>query len=250
MKLETKVSDIKALIELNKLTESFDSLNGITVSSCIDEAQCVNTYRSYREVFSQIAPARREFNALPKERRDYAQSVYAFGKNITFPSSQYSGQTKRVVLFGDKPEAETFTGCGSRYSRSCKYRKTDATHQVTLHPEGLPLLHDNEALRMRSVQDGLKLIALYPDDRCVWMRTKGKRLISEHGWVTYDAEHDECYHSTKSREDARAGLTKKVRIKRQLKLAQDPKVKRRLVLITRLCNRVTATIRDARAFGK
>ena len=44
----------------------------------------------------------------------------------------YSGDTTTEVWLGDHPAAETVITSGDRYSRSCKYRKNNAIHRVTV----------------------------------------------------------------------------------------------------------------------
>ena len=193
------------------------------------------------------------FAKLPPDRRARATTTlkmaWEIGKAAAQLGGEYSGDTGHHVNFSAKADARTDTQAGDRYSRSCKYSKTDATHIITLAPAGIPCLVESEALRLRSIADGLHLISLAPDGAAVWVRSVGKAIKAEAGWVAGNASV--CYHSTKSAADAQAGFARKLSImEREQKLARAAgKIERRARLISRLCDGAVATIDDARALG-
>jgi hypothetical protein len=161
----------------------------------------------------------------------------------------YSGATNYFVQWGDKADASTATGQGEQYSRGCTYKKTDADHVVTLDPAGVSRLVEEEEIRQASARDGLPLIAYYPDGSAVWVRSKGKAIVSERGWI---ARHGAtCYHSTKSMADALTKYARKVKAaqREEVKRRKDRKATRRARLVARLCDGIAATITDAKALG-
>jgi hypothetical protein len=161
------------------------------------------------------------------------------------------GSPEKLTLdpLTSEASATTHTSKGDQYSRGCTYKKTDADHLVTLDPAGVARLVESEPLRTLSARDGLHLIALYPDDSAVWVKSHGKAITSERGWIIGNAAV--CYHSTKSREHAQKGFEKKhaahLAELRQRRLSD--KQARRVRLIARLCGSVKATLADAKALG-
>ena len=222
---------------------------------------------------------------VPRARRDAAAALVREAQQIAQAALQmlgdldYSGETRRIVRWSDgsydptrcAASASTSTQDGDRYSRSSKYRKTDAVHCVTLDPHSVVELVRNADLRRASSWDRLPLIALRSDGRATWLRKDGnsKRVIAEHGWVAGDGPA-RCYHSTVSAADAAAGLARKVAAQakaaavaqalaeaRQLalppeeraRLAQVSREARRASLLARISTQVTASESDARALG-
>lgn len=198
----------------------------------------------------------------PKARRDYAARVIKIAEEIGLSAARiggsYSGNTSHVVKWGDKATASTYTNRGAQYSRSCKYSKTDATHIVRLSASGAVELVENEALRTASARDGLHLISLASDGAAVWVRSSGKQITSESGWILGNGAL--CYHSTASREAAVKGYEKKLALhnRQQAEAAErarahraspEGKAERRARLVARLCGGITATLADARALG-
>ena len=120
---------------------------------------------------------------------------------------------------------------------------------MRLSPEGAIELVKQEQIRDASIGEGLPLISLHPDGKCVWVRKRGQQILSESGWIAH--KDGVCFHSVKSGEDAERGLRKKLNaIERERVLAQNAaKVNRRAKLIARLCNGVVATLMDAKALG-
>ncbi len=156
--------------------------------------------------------AKEAFARLPKLRRETAEHVAKTALEIGKKAAErmggsYSGNTSSLAAWGETAKAYTITESGERYSRSCKYSKTDALHIVRLDPARVHGLVESARLRELSARDGLPLIALDEDGACVWVRSSGKQIANQSGWVVGD-EHV-CFHSTKSREDAVRGYTKK-----------------------------------------
>ena len=198
----------------------------------------------------------------PKARREYAARVIKIAEEIGLRAARigdsYSGDTSRYVTWHMEASAYTSTGQGEQYSRSCKYSKTDATHIVRLSAHGAVELVENEALRTASSRDGLHLISLAKDGAAVWVKTSGKQITSEKGWIIGTGAL--CYHSTASRDYAVKGYEKKLAIynRQQAEAAERArahraspagKAERRARLVARLCGGITATLADARALG-
>ena len=126
---------------------------------------------------------------------------------------------------------------------------------MRLSPEWAVLLVEREDVAALSARDGLPLIGWHADGRACWVRTKGKALTEEIGWIAHFGAT--CYHSTASQKAADQGLAKKLASERAFwasaaearkNAAQWAKDERRARLIARLCD-VSATIADARAMG-
>lgn len=261
MKTETKVLDLKKLLAVkdteNKAVAARQTaqreldkiITGTTVPALIDPCTLSAARRSKVEAEKASAT----FAALPKARREMAETAARIALEIGRRAAQmghdYSGNTTYRASWGAEPCAYTSTEKGGQYSRKCTYSKTDATHTVKLTPEGSILLVESEALRQCSAREGLHLIALHADSSAVWVKTSGKQIVSQKGWIMGNAAI--CYHSTKSAADAQAGFARKLAIhEREQKLARAAgKVERRARLIARLCGSAVATIEDARRLG-
>lgn len=212
--------------------------------------------------------AKEAYARLPKLRRETAEHVAKTALDIGKKAAErmggsYSGDTSSLATWGETAKAYTITDYGERYSRSCKYLKTDAMHIVRLDPARVHGLVESARLRELSARDGLPLIALDEDGACVWVRSSGKQIASQSGWIVGD-EHV-CFHSTKSREDAVKGHAKKRKMLDAEKAARElsekintpgtpeyiaaQKAERRARLVARLCGGITATIEDARSLG-
>jgi hypothetical protein len=260
MKHETKVNDIKRSIEATKAANRASNA-AKTAAAKLEQSikgqilpeQLQTAATAAREAESAKNAATAAFAKLPKDRRKMAESAVKMaleiGKSAARQGDYYSGDTSFKSVFGVKASAETSTSRGDQYSRKCTYRKTDAGHLVILDPAGVPCLVESEALRQRSAQDGLYLIALYPDSSAVWVRSKGKAIVSESGWIAGNASV--CYHSTESAADAAAGFRRKLALhEREQRLARAAgKIERRARLIARLCGDAVATIADAKRLG-
>ena len=261
MKHETKVKDIQSLIAVNKAANKATQRRNAAKAAAeraidygtANAPDVMVAIKASREAMMAKIEAEKAFAKLPADRRTMAQSAITMameiGKQAARLGCSYSGNTGYGASWGDKATAETSTDRGEQYSRSCTYRKTDASHHVTMDPSGIPCLVENEALRQCSIRDGLHLIALFPDSSCVWVRSKGKAILSESGWIAGNASV--CYHSTESMAHATKGFDRKLAIhnRQQLLARQAGKIERRARLITRLCGSVVATIQDAKNLG-
>lgn len=253
MKNETIASDIIRALALAKAKErDAGTKRGLTTSIDSGHGQQHALEKAIAARAEHVA-AQEDVKRIPAPRRTLAADIIATAERIGLAAAklgeEYSGDTRYLVTWGQSASASTSTGRGEQYSRSCTYKKTDADHIVTLDPHGAPLLVEHEALRAASARDGLHLIALYPGDRATWVKTKGKAIVSENGWIVGNATM--VYHSTKSREHAQQGLTRKLaaheKEARERRLTQ--REARRAALVTRLCNGVSATLADAKAMG-
>lgn len=207
--------------------------------------------------------AKEAFNALPKARRALAESVQKTALEIAIAAARkmggdYSGNVSHAATFGDSVKAYTITDEGDQYSRSCKYRKTDAEHKVQLDPARVHALVESVALREMSSREGLPLVALDDDGKAVWLVSKAKQIAAQSGWIIGCSRC--CYHSTKSRDDAVKGHAKKLAAileaekaaaerEKARKASPEYKAERRARLVARLCGGITATIEDAKACG-
>lgn len=260
MKTQTKITDI----ERHFATVTASSLARQTLSDAQQLVAAIVTGQSPSPSMEEaIAAARASHEAneeaqaawkrLPVARRDLARATVKQAEEIGHVAVRlgdyYSGNTSFHVQWGDSSRAWTETGYGDQYSRSCKYHKTNATHTVKLCPSGVVELVENAALRASSAADGLHLIDLRADGAAVWVRSKGKAIVAESGWIVGNARC--CYHSTVSAEDARLGFQRKLeKLEREArKTRENNKAERRARLVARLCGNVRATIADARALG-
>ena len=256
MKHQTKVKDIAATVAVKQskahaeavASRALDNLRRhIETGHPLDD-----TTAKARAAQLDACRAADTLARVPRQRRDIAAATVTMAEDLARKAAHqgayYSGDTTYRVGWGDKATAHTETGYGDQYSRSCKYHRTDATHVVTLCPEGVPELVEREALRRVSAADGLHLIDLRPDGSAVWVRAKGKAIVAESGWVAGNARC--CYHSTESAKHAREGFARKLaRLEKEdRERRQRTKGERRARLVSRLCN-VTATIEDAKALG-
>jgi hypothetical protein len=263
MKLQTKTSDLIHLIA---------STDAATKAQHDAERLAVAIGTSHREsaisaldisLASRAAESKAAatFAKLPGARRDLATATKAkaetLGKRAVKFGGKYSGETNRAVKWTPCPfpKAETSTDKGHQYSRGCSYRKTDASHVVSLSPEWAVLLAEREDVAVLSERDGLPLIGIHADGRACWVKTKRGAITSETGWIAHFGAT--CYHSTTSQRAAEQGLAKKLASQRAFwasaaearkNAAQYAKDERRARLVARLCN-VDATIADAIALG-
>ena len=263
MRLQTKTSDLVALIA------STDARTKARTDAELLAAAIAAGHRESAISALDISlasrgaanKARAAFAKLPSARRDLAlatkATAEAMGKAAAKRGGNYSGDTSSAVKWTPCPfpKAATYTDKGDQYSRGCTYRKTDASHVVSLSPEWSVLLAEREDVAKLSERDGLDLIGIHADGRVCWVKTKGKALTSEIGWIAHFGET--CYHSTLSQKAAEQGLAKKLVSQRvfwasaaeaRKNAVQYAKDERRARLVARLCN-VDATIADAISLG-
>ena len=194
------------------------------------------------------------FRKIPKQRRDWAIDAKAWiekqAQRAARLGGEYSGHTTTSVCWGEKTDAATATGYGDKYSRSCKYSKTDATHGVTLCvADAVRLAMYYRHIADASAADGLPVIGARDGGGFVWVRPMGKKITAETGWIGF--RDGQTFHSTKSAADAAAGLARK--LKKAKREADDIKhgkaIERRARLVARLCGGIVATVSDALKMG-
>lgn len=261
MKLQTKISDIlkihaaesSSMSAIAKTNAAKDAVERAIHYGSANAPDISAVIASARAAVIANTDAEKALAKVPADRRTMASKSIIIGNEIARAAARlgdsYSGDTGYGVRFGEVAGAETVTGKGDSYSRSCKYSKTNASHVVTISAAGLPCLVESEALRLCSIGDGLHLISLMEDGAAVWVRSKGKAIVSESGWIAGNGVA--CYHSTKSAADAQYCFARKMSvIEREQKLAKAAgKVERRARLIARLCGSAVATLGDAKKLG-
>lgn len=254
MKNETIVKDVTARIALDSASKDVDGkreeLNRMVGSSVYSEKQV------RYQVDDLFAARRREeaaatgWKKIPLARRQQARSIadaaFAYAKGLLFHGGDYSGYVVRVCRWGALPSASTSVSRGEAYSKTCKFRKNDVTHTIVIAPDGVVRLMAEPHIRELSILEGLPLIALYDDDSAVWIRCRNKAIYNEKGWIVCDG--DMCFHSTVSREHAVKGLARKIAAHKraEAKLIKEKTTARRARLVARLCEGVTASIKDAK----
>lgn len=261
MKTQTKIGDLVALITstdaTTKAAHDAERLATAIATGCREIAiSALDISLASRGAATKAAGL---FAKLPPARRDLARvtktKAEALGKAAVALGERYSGETDYAVKWAASPAAVTYTDKGDRYSGRCTYQKTDASHVVRLSPEWAVLLTEREDVAALSARDGLPLIGWHADGRVCWVKTKGKAITEEIGWISHFGTI--CYHSTKSQNAADQGLAKWMASERAFwvraaearkNAAQWAKDERRARLVARLCN-VSATIADARAMG-
>ena len=261
MKPQTKISDLTTLLaSTDATTKAAHDAERLTAAIATGHREsaisALDTSLASRGAATKAAAL---FAKLPPTRRDLARvtkaKAEALGKAAAALGERYSGSTDYSAGWAVSPSASTYTAKGDRYSGRCTYQKTDASHVVRLSPEWAVLLVEREDVAALSARDGLPLIGWHADGRACWVRTKGKALTEEIGWIAHFGAT--CYHSTASQKAADQGLAKKLASERAFwasaaearkNAAQWAKDERRARLIARLCD-VSATIADARAMG-
>jgi len=271
MKIQTKVLDLQKLLAI-QTAEKEEAATRQTAQRLLDNVMSGQTagdeinpeiVKAARLAHSAAINLRATFAALPKARREQARHVEKTAMEIAIAAARkmggsYSGDTTQRVTWGTAATAYTVTDQGDQYSCSCKYSKTNAVHGITLDPARVHPLVESERLRYLSDRDGLPLIALDADGKATWLKSTGKQMAAENGWVIGCDRC--CYHSTWSREAAVKGHAKKLaqilenerqRAEREKahKASPEYKAERRARLIARLCGAVTATVEDAKAAG-
>ena len=261
MKIQTKISDLttllastdaatKAQADAERLTAAISTGHRESAISALDISL------ASRGAATKAAGL---FAKIPLPRRDLARvtktKAEALGAVAAALGERYSGATDYAVTWAGSPSASTYTAKGDQYSRGCTYQKTDASHVVRLSPEWSVLLTEREDVAALSARDGLPLIGWHADGRACWVKTKGKAITSEIGWISHFGTI--CYHSTKSQQSADQGLKIKLSAMRdeweaqavaRKNAAQWAKDERRARLVARLCD-VSATVADAREMG-
>lgn len=264
-KRQTKIDDLSALLSKDAAEKKESLLRGrLQARFASRPAYVEGLAESATELLAATAvtdaatdawkrrpAARKAFATHARDvAREAADRAFALG-------GFYSGVTERRMEWGQSASAATRTHEGGQYSNSCRYRKTNAVHAVTMDPAGVVGLAENVEIVEQSRCDGLPLLALYPvaekdgvaTFRAIWVRSVGRKIDSVAGYVA--AGGGIVYHSAASEKAARTGLKKKLAAERERAAAATAtaKEKRRAALVARLCRNATATIADARAFG-
>jgi hypothetical protein len=261
MKNETKVNDLKSFLLLEetktKLNHHINQAKGVFECALSQDnkddklVETINLVRSFKSDFHKQETA---FKKISKERRDLVNLTHKwaldFAKDAARMGCYYSGDTSYHYSVIDGPsDAYTLTDSGDQYSRNCKFRKTDASHNVKIDVNDIPFMWENRNVMRLSESDGLPLISLKPDGLAIWVQTKVKSIVAVKGWICWNETM--CYHSAKSYADAEKGLAKKVKLAQEERKRQinAKKEERRTRLIARLCKNINATFEDARSMG-
>ncbi|NBT76673.1 MAG: hypothetical protein EBT15_12065 [Betaproteobacteria bacterium] len=150
-----------------------------------------------------------EWKKLPKARRDFAEGQIKLAIDAANWAAklggEYSGQTETAVEWRSFAGASTKTSYGDKYSRSCPYSKTDATHTVSIDARRIHLL--TREIVQASKRLGKVVIALDDDGHCTWVRCSNKAIVAENGYLA--VEGDQIALSTTSMAGARQQLARK-----------------------------------------
>jgi hypothetical protein len=261
---KTRNADLLSILEKNNAgkhaaltAKDLDPRNATQVKVAADALDC----RDH---------ANAAWKKIPPLRRSLAETSFRIAENAAKAAldlgDNYSGGTFQSIVWGEVASAATIRSRGDQYSSRCTWNKTNATHRVTLHADGIPAMVDNPAICAASHADGLPLIGLYriPKFSDVWKATwvangrGGKSIESTNGWIAYDQSHNISYHSTVSAKDAALGLATKrdaqiravAERNAQLRAAAVArKEERRIRLVARLCQGLKATVKDAQSIG-
>ena len=261
MKLQTKISDLVALLaSIDATTKAAHDAERLAAAIAAGHRESA-IYALDISLASRGAATKAAalFAKIPLPRRDLATATKtkaeALGAVAVKRGDNYSGATDYATKWAATTGAVTYLAKGDQYSRGCTYRKTDASHVVRLSPEWAVLLTEREDVAALSARDGLPLIGWHADGRVCWVKTKGKAITEEIGWISHFGAT--CYHSTASQKAADQGLKIKLAARRdewaawavaRKNAAQWAKDERRARLVARLCD-VSATIADAREMG-
>ena len=219
MKLKTKIDALQKLIaaetakaEASKKVEF--AAGTITMKEIwADDERITRAALSARKAVREEWRANGAWRALPKPRRTWAEETKKWAEDqgmlAACLGASYSGDTYPSVQWGDKSAGYTTTGYGDKYSRSCKYSKTNADHIIILCAEDVARLDEHRPIAQASAAEGLPIIGLMEDGRFIWVRRKGKAIVAENGWIGCHA--GTIYHSKKSAEDAQAGAERKAK---------------------------------------
>ena len=257
MRRDTKIRSITRLLEVRSAADTALHAAAAAAHSVGSAPTAADAAAAAADAWAAATASRLAddgWRAAPKPQRDYATAAHSLGLREALAACRlggdYSGGTTHRVSWGAAPSAGTTTDSGERYSRGCTWRKTDATHSVTISPEGVVDLLDSPALRAESSREGLPLISYTADTgAAVWVEARNKRLVAVAGWVC--AVAGTIYHSTESADHARRGATRKAAaVARSAAAARaDARASRRARLVVRLCRGATATVADALAMG-
>lgn len=258
MKAMTKIDALNKLLKIEETKKASErakswAMKGIKIRSTAPEEVAKRAIDAHAAQIAEYK-ADEDFRALPNPRRDWAKEAKKWAEDQARLAldlgGNYSGDTSRSIRWGDCSLARTATGYGDKYSRSCKFWKTNAEHVVQLCVEDVVRLDDCKAIAERSAGEGLPVIGKRDDGRFVWAKAgKGKSIESESGWI--GCVDGTIFHSKKSAEHAQAGAERKAKKaeRERWEALHSRKIERRARLVARLCGGLVATIADARAMG-
>ena len=256
MKRETKVRSMERTLAMRAADAAAEAAVDNATAACRGtlETDAVAAAADAWHANQKSEAATEAWKSMAKAQRDYAAravlDAVAMGEAAGRLGGIYSGSTDREVIWGECASARTVTSGGDRYSRSCKYSKTDARHEVTISVDGMIDLVDAPALAAASASEGLPLISYHATTgEAVWAIVRNKRLATERGWIATDGMI--LYHSTESLDHARRGVARKVAAaaKAAERELVDLRADRRARLVIRLCKGAQATVADAVAAG-
>jgi hypothetical protein len=262
MKRETKVRAMERMLAMRAADAAAEAAAENATAACRGtlESDAVAAAVAAWQASQQADAAAEAWKSMAKAQRDYAaraaSAAVAIGEAASRLGGSYSGSTDREVVWGDSESARTVTIDGDRYSRSCKYSKTNARHEITISVDGIVdlidavLLPSRTMLASASAAEGLPLISYHADTgEASWAVVRNKRLAAERGWVAIDGGF--LYHSTESLDHARRGVARKVAAaaKEAGRVTRDRRADRRAALVIRLCRGAQATVADALAAG-
>lgn len=209
-----------------------------------------------------------EWQSVRKADRDAAEKlkseVLGWLNRAAKIGGDYSGSTHYVYGIGDVTNAFTKTYDGERYSRACKYRKTNAEHTVSSTiSDAVNLLKLPSDVLQASLGDGLPLIGATSKGSVIWVRRVNKSIESQEGYLAYGTTtNGRCivYHA-QSKQEADKGLKIKLQKEndREAEVARivachkeqarnQAREKRRASLLGRIAG-VQATYQQARELG-
>jgi hypothetical protein len=123
------------------------------------------------------------------QARRLLQVANAIGTNAAKLGGDYSGETKFVVqVHTGEDKAYTDTSFGDRYSRNCKWSKTDATHVVALNVDSLSRLsskNGRELVEASQNDPARRIVAVHKGKGAVkWVQAgRGKTIKLVTGWA-------------------------------------------------------------------
>ena len=213
------VEAIIALLALRKADKDFDDAVKRIKSSCHNnlsgELSCSD--QELVAVSTKLNAAAIKLNSL-KSAKPKAEKLIEFGKKVGDAAGQlggsYSGDTSIATILHDGASAAyTSQTYGDKYSNSCKYSKTDATHHVEIGVDSLPALNSllGRALMNLSIVEDKALIGLGKIGSATWVeRAAGKMIKPVTGWIAAGASLTVIGHSTISKADAIRRLDKRL----------------------------------------
>ena len=258
MKRDTKIRALSRLIERDAAAAAADRSAdhaALTARSRSTSKELAAKAAENAWTANQAAATADEaWKAIAKPQREYATDAasraIALAVGAAGMGGSFSGDTDHGAAWGTETSATTTKTKGDQYSRRCTYRKTNATHRVTITPEGIVDLVDDPGMAAASAAEGLPLIAYTAaTGAAVWVECRAKSLRAVPGWI---ASHEgTIYHSEKSREDAARGATRKASAEEReaARARKNSRAERRARLVVRLCRGAVATVSDAIAAG-